>query len=1041
MSFYLDFIGLQTGLLGKKAVGRGGARWGAAVLFFLGGALMSGRAAQPAVERFTDYAMDRLFSVENGTVEKTADANGAPLIRWHPAAGKTSILQLRSDHPLFDRLRYYDRLDFQFRILGGEVNEIGLWALGHVSGPRQYKVHQYELAIRTTPRNVWLRRQVDLNRPNWFPWDKVDGTDGETFFRFQVLALVPGVVVEFRDPRLTRARLMLKPDYEFPITWFEKRPGPNGSVIYSADYQVLNATGAPAEITAEVGTKLKRFRAGFVPIPEKGTEEKQGAAMPAPVSPFRLSVKHARIATFRLQAEISAADIAAVPELYHEPLMLRFTASTAPDAPCVWQGDLVRPLSPKLRRQVVIAPDDLARIRQGLKDDPKTFKRLVGLPRILRSADALLQKKLLHIPWGHDRCANNWRGAWRPGDAMPEAINLKTGEREFGTPTASYTWKTYFAYPGMALENLGKAYLYSGEEKYAQKAVALFRLYAQQYKELYWDDLFQVPWNRGPATLGSSRTSTSSTYGSNMFFKWHCRLLSMTADSPAWTTAVRREVYRGFVLPYATELMKFPGGISNMTDISNHNVLLLGLVFDDAHLVYWATHSDPGVLSRLRDLDADGFSAEGRPLNYHFAGMTEYLPSLVYLKNSGISAAYPAARLLAAFRMPYYRAALNGIVPATGDCGRGRQGAGPNRLADLLIALFPDADWLYAVGASPLRLKLAGRTVARDDWKKLLDPAPHLFPSAGLAILREGKTPESQIMATLDYGRNLFHAALDRNQITLMAFGRVFTQGPGSLYNAGSGGIVRSRDAKLNRFIGHGSLAQNVMLVDGRDQMPCIGTLRHWAPDPGCQVVASEVPGIAPGVVHRRALALDHGLLVVVDRVQADKAHVFDFVYHNFGRLSLGRGWHASPAEQPLGKRDLYDCIEHLQRLTGAGPVRLSWDLTEQVHYSKLEKLRQEKKLTPMFLELHQVASPGAEAFIGDTALNNPNTGRVPEATPSLFRRVRGKSAWVVTVLEPRQGPSRIQRLDFSADHRLKVTRTDGSIRTLNLDEWFQMKK
>ena len=134
-----------------------------------------------------------------------------------------------------------------------------------------------------------------------------------------------------------------------------------------------------------------------------------------------------------------------------------------------------------------------------------------------------------------------------------------------------------------------------------------------------------------------------------------------------------------------------------------------------------------------------------------------------------------AERLLAALRMPYLRATLTGAIPNTGDCGIA-QSAHANFLADYLVAGFPKDTWLAQIGTgSTLSAKLlryrSGQTVDPNAWRALLDPQPHLFPDAGMAILRSGATPETQIMATLDYGRNIMHAALDRNQLTLSAFG------------------------------------------------------------------------------------------------------------------------------------------------------------------------------------------------------------------------------------------------------------------------------
>lgn len=948
-------------------------------------------AAPPLAEELLNYDLEELFTVTNGTFEQ--DDEG--VLRWRVNTGQTSKLALRADHAIFDRLRYYDRLDLEFRIAGGEISDFGLEALGHVSGARQYKAHQSGLAVRTTAPGVWHRRQLDLARPSWFPWDDPDGAGRDGFFRFSALAIAPDTVIELRGVRLTRSLLILKPDYELPVTWPIKTKGADGSVTCTLKYRVLNAGGAPTKIRGEVLSAHSRFK--------------------LKLEPAAVEVKSAKIADFTLTAVMSKQDLAATPELYEESVRLQFAMPDAPEAACLWQSVLVRPLTGLARRQVIVPPDELKQIRASIEKGDEQALRLLDYHRVKKAADDFVEKKLLHIPAGHARCTNNYRGDWRAGDTMPEAVNLKTGEREFGTRLASATWQAYMANPGHACETLGKAYLYTGDERYANKAVELFRLYARDYRELLWGGAFNPPWNRGGATLlCDSRVSAASTYGTNMLFRGHCRLISMTADSPGWTDEIRREVYEGFVVPYATELMKFPGGINNMTDITNHNVLLLGIVFDDAHLVRWATRTDAGVVSRLRDIDADGFSSEGRPLNYHLAGMAEYLPSIAFLNNSGLPIRYPKERLLASVRMPFLRATLDGTVPSTGDCGRGQRAA-RNRHAEHLIPIFPGESWLYDVSGAQSRLHLSGREFDPDGWRELLDPRPRLFPAAGMAILRSGDTADQQIMATLDFGRNVMHGALDRNQITLCAFGKIFSHGPGSSYNVGSGGITRGDDPRLGSFISHGSLGQNVVVVDAQDQMPAIGKLLAFSEEPEFQVAVSRVDGIQPGVSHIRGVVHTAGLVVVLDRMISDVEHTYDFVYHNFGAMSIGDGWTAKPHGRPLAKTANYENLVDVMQLAGNGPVRLQWDLTEQVTPRQREEAKRRNETLPaVMLDLWQLPVTGGQLYTGLTGLNNPQTAKMPEAAPSVLHRVRGAQVEFATVLEPHRGKSRITQIKGS---------------------------
>lgn len=949
-----------------------------------------------ALPAFTASPAPADLTAMNGTVDVRQDA-GVPCYRWSPSTGETAFLSLRQEAPLLARLNDFARCHFEFRLVSGEVNELSIAALGHVSGARQYKVHQWTVALRTTPPQVWQTCEIDLTRPNWFPWDNPDGEGSSRFFRFEALALVPNTVIEIRKLTFQHNLLLLKPDYELPITWPLKTALPDGAATYTIQYHVLNAGGTPTEVTAAVRSTHTRFQVALA----KATQP----------------LKCGQEATFTLTATITKAAIDATPELYSEPLQVTFTPAIAPDAACSWQGELVRPLSADIHRQVVMRPEDLATVRAGLQQGDSDMKALVNYTRTIAAADAFVGKQLEHIPSGWQHPMNGYPEGWQPGDRMPEAVNTKTGAHEYGTSLAGQVWKEYLGYSGQVCEHLGMAYLLSGDEKYAKKAIELFTLYTEQYPELPWHSVFDPPWNAGPAILSSSRTSSSSTYGSNWYFKGHCRLLSMIADSPSWTTADRQRVYQNFVLPYATEIMKFAGGLSNMTDITNHNVLLLGIVHDDAGLVRWATMRDAGLLTRLRDIDADGFSSEGRPINYHLAEMTEYVPAISYLANAGIAATYPKEKLLAAIRMPFQRATLTGQIPNTGDCGRW-QGAGPTDMADQLISIFPQEKWLTEVGAgSTLTAKLQRKAapVAAAAWRQLLETTPRLFAEAGMAVLRQGTTPETQIMVTLDYGRNLFHSALDRNQLTLSAFGAIFSHGPGSLYNAGSGGMTRATDARLDSFCSHESIGHNVVLVDQENQLPAVGKLLAWSPQPDYQVAVSRVDGIRPGVNHTRGVVLTQGIVILLDRLESTGAHTYDFAYHNLGQLTLGDGWTATAATQPLGNKANYASIVDVERLRGDGPIHLTWMLPASA--------RQQRQLR---LALWQLPLQGGNVYAGKTGMNNPQTATVPDAAPSLFHRVSGKTVTYLTVLEPYGETPNVTAIAPVRDDGVLVTLANG---------------
>lgn len=983
--------------------------------------------ATTPVEHLATYAPEELWTAVNSHITKVVDQDGE-VLRWTLTAGETASLQMKPGHPLFSRLRYFDRLELEFRIVSGQLDSMDLTALGHVSGSRQNKVHQWALAVLTTPPKVWHTRQMDLARPNWFPWDDPDGVPQQ--FAFGALAVEPGTVVELRHLRLTPAPVTVKPFFELPATWPLRTNEADGSVTYTLEIPVLNTSGRPAEIQAKLLSDPKKFVFS--------------------VSPLSAPAKNAEKVVFTVKATLSKAAIAETPELFSERIRVAFHTAEEPDAISTFEMPVTRPLTSGTGRQFILPDADVKTLREKLTaGDPKTLKAL-GLDKILSEADKFLAIRLDQIPGGRVTVSNNWPTVpnsqpprrYQIGSVMPEIVDAETGFREVGTPLANKVWKEYLGFSGRLTENLGLAYVLTGEEKYAAKAVELMELYAAQYAALDWGTSFEGPWSNGPAILTSSRVASSSSYGSNWMFRLHMRLLGLINTSASLTPEARARIYQGFVLPYATELMKFRGGISNMTDITNTNLLILGLVFDDANLVRFALFSEPGLISRLADIDEDGFSSEGRPPNYHMAAMDEYLPAMTILHLSGLNVPYPKERLLAAVRMLYERATLWDLIPNTGDCGRGGIPVSNSPQAENLLPLFPDQPWLLEMAKNQTLLSKArrlaeGREFNKDGFRALLSTKPKLYRHAGLAILRSGETPQTQIMATLDYGRNPMHAHLDRNQITLSAFGKIFSHGPGTVYNAGSGGITLNPDAQLRSFCAAGSLGQNVILVDQKNQQRAIGRLLAWGDQLANQFVSAQVDGIAPGVNHTRTLALRDGLVIVIDRVGAEAEHTYDFVYHNFGVLSPGPGWQASAAPAPLGTTANYENLKNLQKLSGGGPVHLLWDLTAEVKPPKPAPPARPGKpaptpppappAEPVHLALWQLPPAESEIYTAVTGMNNPNTGEVPSPAPTLISRSKGKSALFVTVLEPFRDKPTVTGLSGTAE-KFTITRNGQSL-------------
>jgi hypothetical protein len=136
------------------------------------------------VARFGSVPLADLFEVASGEIAQVRSEGGAAVYEWVIHGGQTSTLDLADACPFKSRLRYFDRLLFDYQIAEGQVSSLDVSAFGHVPGPRQGKVHEWGLAMITTPARRWRTVRIDLDQPNWFPWDNKDGQPTDTFLRF-----------------------------------------------------------------------------------------------------------------------------------------------------------------------------------------------------------------------------------------------------------------------------------------------------------------------------------------------------------------------------------------------------------------------------------------------------------------------------------------------------------------------------------------------------------------------------------------------------------------------------------------------------------------------------------------------------------------------------------------------------------------------------------------------------------------------------------------------------------------------------------------
>lgn len=252
-------------------------------------------------------------------------------------------------------------------------------------------------------------------------------------------------------------------------------------------------------------------------------------------------------------------------------------------------------------------------------------------------------------------------------------------------------------------------------------------------------------------------------------------------------------------------------------------------------------------------------------------------------------------------------------------------------------------------------------------------PPPMLstnFPVLGTALLRSA----NGAMLTFDYGPYLSHGQPDKMGITLYAANRLWAADYGT---PGYG-------AQILQWY-RSTFAHNTIVVDGVNQKPTHeNQARLWRDSPDFEAVQSETRAAYPGVTHNRTVARLGDCFVVVDRLNSEREHAYDFYLHSEGSLIL---------KTPAGKGE-----------PAGASVRWIHDLESR---QAAESISGDYRLGRGVLSF---------VVLGTSPLTAV-TGRCPADTgsrtiPLLIARQKARSAEFITVLFPHEGrqPLSVQR-------------------------------
>lgn len=890
--------------------------------------------------------------------------NGETIWRWEISGGGEAFLWLSDDLPFHNDLPTYDRFIYDVKIAEGEIDQLWPRTTGLI--PQFPKLSgEWNRFYRTDPTKTWITYQQRFDDPTWnnsamsaIPENiKLDRTK---LVSFVCLPKGDPCVVEFRRCRLVRDRVrVLKPYLTNPPGWPIGTMSGN-EVRYATPYFVKNVSTQPSNVKPILRSKHELF--------DVSIEPSSATIEPGATQRFNVIAKFAPKGRGDGPLPEETAIIEFVPDDDNALAYRTETFCTAPilDPRRVLDPSKIDPADAELKFWMNLSLADQTEI-----------------PR------AVAQRVVYAVPYQCPKCK---QGTMKPGPKWLDVTCDHCGNTEHHTVMADTVWIATWSQihqSGPSPLCLGRAYLQTHDEKYAAKAIELLTLLAKHYDQLPWHnfgypegyDHAEPPNPEAWANGASARWGLTPSYGTDWMFQGLAMLHNMIVDSRSWTEDSRRLVYEHLWIPVVMEISKITPGISNMNDIINRDLMLIGFSTGDANVLYRGTMYPTGIVGRMGDISPDGFSDEGSALNYHFGAMNEWLPSIQLLMASKMDWGSITDRALAALRMPLERAALSGQAYCTGNSGSA----------------------YYSVALDHPDFMLADKIFDAKQWPRdrAYSTTPKLWPDAGWAILRTGTHADDQIVVNLDFGRSHGHGDLDRMNLGLQAFGAPLAADPGSTYNynqnATEGPASKTMDSPF---------VSNTIIVDAKPQLRGGGKLVSWQTTPQMQAVVAEIDGIYPGVHWRRSVALMNGVVLVVDDLSSDQPHRYECAWHHLGKPKTdGEPMPPSFSQGEYGK------LLNPKKIDGT-EIQFDW------------------KYQNVWLRLWQLAPQHTLAYSAETGICWDNIRGLPIV--GVYTRTEGRTARFISALDPSKDEPRLRSLNSDGE-KIILQWLDGTTRTISV--------
>ena len=420
----------------------------------------------------------------------------------------------------------------------------------------------------------------------------------------------------------------------------------------------------------------------------------------------------------------------------------------------------------------------------------------------------------------------------------------------------------------MARDN-GLAYRFTGRKEFAQAAARILLAYADVYSSYPIKDTN----NRANATSGGRVTAqTLDEAGWLIPVTW---AYDMIADSGVLDAAEKTHIEQDLLRAAAAIIARNNAGQSNWQSWHNAAIGAVGFALEDAGLIARAL-DDPkgGFRFQMRQsIFGDGIWYEGA-WGYHFYALDPLCQLAEMAARAGIDlwAERPLRRM---FEAPLLLAMPDGGLPAFSDSGAANV-YNYDRLYEMAYAHYSDP-----VFAAVLGRRARGREALF--WGAETFPAG-ASPALGSTLLEESgnavlRTADADHYLVMKYGpHGGWHGHYDKLNFVSYARGGVMAVDPGT----------QSYAAATHNTWDKVTVAHNTVVVDERSQGEATGRVKTFVALPAVSAVRARGGAAYQQAELERALILtpEYAVDLFDARSLDGAAHRFDWVYHNYGKLS-----------------------------------------------------------------------------------------------------------------------------------------------------------